>query len=71
VFGTAHWKLAAIEEHAGTRPAAWIDDSLDEQCRAWARARAKRAPTLLVETDPAAGLTDDRVDQLLAWAASL
>jgi len=71
VFGTAHWKLAAIEAHAGGRPAAWIDDSLDSECRAWARARASRAPTLLVETDPAAGLTDGRVDQLLAWAASL
>jgi Swiss Army Knife RNA repair-like protein len=71
VFGTAHWKLAAIEEHAGARPAAWIDDSLDRECHAWARARESRAPTLLVDTDPAAGLTDDRVDQLLAWAASL
>ena len=67
VFGTAHWKLAAIEEHAGERPAAWIDDSLDDECREWARSRG--APTLLIETDPAVGLTDDRVDQLLGWAA--
>ena len=32
VFGTAHWKLEAIDEYAGDRPAAWIDDSLDERC---------------------------------------
>ena len=36
VFGTAHWKLEAIEEYAGDRPAAWIDDSLDERCTTWA-----------------------------------
>jgi hypothetical protein len=69
VFGTAHWKLEAIDEHAADRPAAWVDDSLGEECHAWARAR--EAPTLLVETDPAAGLTDGRVDQLLGWAQEL
>ena len=36
VFGSAHWKLDAIEEYAGERPAAWIDDNLDADCRAWA-----------------------------------
>ena len=66
VFGTAHWKLEAIDEYAGDRRAAWIDDNLDDECREWARKR--RAPTLLVETDPAVGLTDDQVEQLLDWA---
>ena len=66
VFGTAHWKLAAIDAYAGDRPAAWIDDSLDERCREWARRR--RAPTLLVETESAVGITDDHVDRLLRWA---
>jgi hypothetical protein len=69
VFGTAHWKLAAIDEHAGERPAAWIDDSLDEECREWARAR--RAPTLLVQTESAVGITDDHVERLLGWAGGL
>lgn len=69
VFGTAHWKLEAIEEYAGERPAAWIDDSLDERCTAWAERRG--APTLLIETDAAAGITDEHVDELLAWAARL
>ena len=66
VFGSAHWKLGAIEEFAGDRPAAWIDDSLDEECRAWAERRA--APTLLVETESAVGIDDDHVELLLDWA---
>ena len=70
VFGTAHWKLEAIDEYAGDRPAAWIDDSLDERCTTWAE-RAARAPTLLVETDPAVGITDEHVERLLDWALGL
>ena len=66
VFGTAHWKLEPIDEYAGDRPAAWIDDSLDERCQRWARRR--RAPTLLIETDSAVGITDEHVEQLLRWA---
>lgn len=67
--GHAHWKLAAIEAHAGERPLAWIDDALDEACEAWASARP--APTLLIRTDPAVGLTDEHVEDLLAWSRSL
>src|SRR5438270_1866731 len=65
VFGSAHWKLEAIGEYAGDRPAAWIDDSLDDRCRSWAAER--RAPTLLVETDSAVGITDEHVELLLRW----
>jgi hypothetical protein len=65
----AHWKLNAIDAFAGpTRPLAWIDDALDQRCRAWASARA--GPTLLVPTDPAVGLTAEHVSELLAWARS-
>jgi HAD domain in Swiss Army Knife RNA repair proteins len=66
VFGSAHWKVAAIDEYAGDRPAAWIDDNLDETCHAWAARR--RAPTLLVETHSATGMTDQDVEVLLSWA---
>lgn len=69
VFGSAHWKLEAIDAYAGDRPAAWIDDNLDEECEAWAQKRA--APTLLVRTDPAVGLSDEHVERLLAWANEL
>jgi hypothetical protein len=64
-----HWKLAAIEAHAGDRPLAWIDDAHDDSCRAWATARPAR--TLLVTTDPAAGLTLAHVEALERWAAGL
>lgn len=66
VFGTAHWKVEAIDDYAGDRPAAWIDDNLDERCRAWAQDRS--APTLLVQTEPATGMDDGHVDGLLRWA---
>jgi hypothetical protein len=69
VFGTAHWKLDAIDEYAGDRPAAWIDDNIDETCLAWAEAR--EAPTLIVETESSEGMTDEHVAQLLAWARAL
>jgi hypothetical protein len=61
-----HWKLAAVERHAGGRPLAWIDDAFDDSCHAWAAAR--RAPTLLVATDPAVGLGGDHVTRLEAFA---
>lgn len=69
VFGSSHWKLGAIDRYAGDRPAAWIDDFLDEECHAWAEARP--APTLLVPTESAIGITEDHAQRLLDWAASL
>jgi len=65
----AHWKLAAIEAYVGDRPLAWIDDALNLECERWAAERG--APTLLVHTDPAVGLTDEHVQQLRAWAGSV
>jgi hypothetical protein len=69
VFGSAHWKVDAVDEYAGDRPAAWVDDNIDETCRAWAAGR--RAPTLIVETLPSEGLTDAHVARLLDWADEL
>src|SRR4051794_18750853 len=69
VFGSAHWKLDAIEEYAENRPAAWIDDNLDDTCRLWAVSRA--APTLLIETRSPTGMTNEHVDELLSWADQL
>ena len=70
-FGTAHWKLEAIDAYAGDRPLAWIDDSLDKACARWAAERRKRAPTLLVATDSAWGIEDWHVERLLEWADEL
>jgi hypothetical protein len=65
----AHWKLDAIEAHAGGRPLAWIDDALSPACHEWAAAR--EAPTLLVQTDPVRGLTSVEATQLADWARAL
>ena len=68
--GHGHWKLAAIDAHAGPQRAlAWLDDAHDDDCRAWAAARS--APTLLVGTTPAAGLTAEHAERLRAWADEL
>jgi hypothetical protein len=66
---TAHWKLETVDRHAGARPLAWIDDRFDDSCHAWARAR--EVPTLLVETDPAVGLSDAHVAVLERFAREL
>ncbi len=65
----AHWKLDAIDTYAGNRALAWIDDAFDEECHAWARAR--QAPTLLVQTEPEHGLTDREAELLTRWAQQL
>ena len=65
----AHWKLGALDSHAGDRPVAWIDDALDDECRAWASSRT--APTLLVETDFREGLAERHCDELVAFARGL
>jgi hypothetical protein len=64
-FGTAHWKLDALEDYAHSRPLGWIDDSLDETCYEWAEDRS--APTLLVPTESDVGLLDAHVEALEAW----
>jgi len=65
----AHWKLEAIEAHAGGRALAWIDDSFNGACEEWAAARA--APTLLVQTAPERGLTSREEHLLREWAERL
>jgi hypothetical protein len=65
----AHWKLEAIDDYAGSRPLAWIDDAFNDACHTWTRARG--APTLLVATDPAVGLAERETDLLLDWRRQL
>lgn len=64
-----HWKLEAIDRFAGQRPLAWIDDAFNESCHAWSRNRI--APTLLIQTSPALGLTCDQTRELYEWASGL
>jgi hypothetical protein len=65
----AHWKLGSIEDYAGGRPLAWIDDAFNPGCHEWANART--APTLLVQTAPENGLTSREAELLGAWAGEL
>lgn len=66
----AHWKLAAIDAYAGPqRPLAWINDAPDTACDAWSVRRG--APTLLLTTTSAAGLSAAHVDELEAWAGGV
>jgi hypothetical protein len=64
-----HWKLDAIDSYAGTRALAWIDDAFNSACHAWAEERP--GPTLLVETDPAVGLSSTEAELLAEWAQTL
>jgi hypothetical protein len=68
-FGSAHWKLGPLEEFAGERALAWIDDNLDQSCYRWAQERSQ--PTLLVPTEPARGLGEAETEALAGWARSL
>ena len=68
-FGSAHWKLGPIDEYAGDRPLAWVDDSFDESCYEWAQGRD--AETLLVPTESRYGLEEAQTEALMLWARQL
>ncbi|MFP3906943.1 MAG: hypothetical protein ACLFRV_12240 [Acidimicrobiales bacterium] len=62
-------KVPAIAAYVGERPAAWLDDVVTPEARGWARAR--KAPTLLVEVDHRTGLERRHVEDILAWSQQL
>ena len=62
-------KVPLIASCAGKRPAAWVDDAHTPEARAWSQAR--QAPTRLITTEPAVGLTRADVRQALEWARGL
>lgn len=68
-FGSAHWKLAPLDEYARGRAVAWIDDSFDDSCYQWADRRGE--PTLLVPTEPHLGLEEAHAEVLLEWALGI
>jgi hypothetical protein len=68
--GARHWKLESIDRYAGpSRPLAWIDDDFDDSCHEWARGRT--APTELVTTNPAVGLTAAHIAHVRSWATDV
>lgn len=62
-------KVPAIDAFAGHRPVAWVDDIVTAQAHDWLAERD--APRLLVNVDPAVGLTRHAVDDLLACRLTL
>ena len=62
-------KLPAVIEAVGDRPCAWIDDEHWPDHYSWAERRS--VPTLIVDIDPAEGLTSGVVARLAEWAAAL
>jgi HAD domain in Swiss Army Knife RNA repair proteins len=62
-------KLPAVIDAIGERPCAWIDDAHQPDHYTWARERA--VPTLLIDIDPAVGLTSGVIATLADWAAGL
>jgi len=62
-------KVPLIASRAGKWPAAWIDDAHTPEAGAWSHGR--QAPTRLITTEPAFGLTRARVRQALEWARCL
>lgn len=62
-------KLPAVIDSVGDRPCAWIDDEHQPAHYQWARDRG--VPTLIVDIDPAEGLTILVAEQLAEWAAAL
>jgi hypothetical protein len=62
-------KLPAVRRFAQNRPLVWIDDQLSPEAHGWAARR--RTPTLLIDVDPAEGLTRLVVEQALQWADDL
>jgi len=59
-------KLPTLARFAADRPLAWIDDELSDAARAWAAGRAAR--TLLLDADPAIGLTEQLVAAIIAFS---
>jgi hypothetical protein len=62
-------KVGRVASFVGDRSVAWVDDALGPSARQWASVRA--APTLLVDVDPAVGLTEHHVMEVRGWRARL
>ena len=59
-------KVPAVDVFVGDRACAWVEDLMTPEAYEWSAGRA--APTMLIDTDPAIGLTRDMVDRLLKWS---
>jgi hypothetical protein len=63
------YKLSAVQSFVRDHPAAWVDDEIGEDTRAWAERRDQ--PTLIIQPDPRVGLTDEHVAELMEFASAV
>ena len=62
------YKMNIIEQYVGDQPFVWLDDDIWPDAHAWERARNKRGiPTLLLDVNPATGLTDEDFEKVRAF----
>lgn len=65
------FKLSPVKRFIGDRPMAWVDDDLYYDAFDWARERDETVPTLLINTDPAEGLSLEIIQRLREWPSLL
>ena len=64
--GVGGYKHPGIDETAGTRPVVVIDDDLSDINYRWAERRNGLGwPTLLIQPDPALGITREQIEDIL------
>jgi hypothetical protein len=66
------YKHPGVLATVGDRPFIWIDDDISERQHAWALERAALGiPTLLIQPDPAVGITEEHVAQVHEFLAGV
>lgn len=68
-YGSYTDKFPTVARAVGNRASAWIDDLHSDEAHDWAARR--QASTRLVPVDPAVGLKEDHIDQLIRFAQEL
>lgn len=64
-------KTPLIPEHVGDRPFVWVDDDTTPVDSLWLEAHPEVGEFLLITVEPHSGLTQDTVNEAIAWAQSL
>jgi hypothetical protein len=62
-------KFPALVQSVPDHPLVWIDDELPPEAHLWAAHR--RMPTMLIDVDPACGLTEEIVARCMRFALAI
>lgn len=79
IAGTPQWmksrvwvaKTPLIESHLGSRPFVWIDDDTTEYDTLWLENHTDVGEFLIITVRSHSGLTQDTVNEAIAWAQAL